>query len=69
MSKEPIFDGVIENENVLEDDYPVHFGYLYVCDSKVKNSPIGGGKTVADLKKVLDCKEVRRCNIIGRNIR
>ena len=39
------------NERELENNYPVHFDYLYVCDGKVVRSDIDG--TVADLKRDL----------------
>jgi hypothetical protein len=64
----PIKDGILPDENILSDYYPVNYGYLYVCDSKVRSSPIGGGCTVRDLKRELNVKEVRRCNMIDRNL-
>lgn len=51
-------------EPVLSDDYPVFCGYLYVCDDRVVTSDIEG--TVRELKKHVNCKEVRRCDILGR---
>jgi hypothetical protein len=59
---------VFESETILDDDYPVHWGYLYVCDGKVRSSPIGGGKTVRDLKRWLGVNEVRRCDITARKL-
>jgi len=56
----------IEGEGILPDDYPVFPGYFYVCDEIVKISPIEG--TVAQLKIVLACKIVRRCNISKRGL-
>ena len=57
------------NEPILEDDFPVHWDYVYVVDGKVTTSDIKG--TVADLKRDLrlqgkEAKEVRRCDINGR---
>lgn len=52
------------NEPILEDDYPVYFDYLYVCDGKVIRSVIQG--TVKDLKRDTNTQEVRRCDISGR---
>ena len=58
------------NERVLEDDYPVYWDYLYVCDGKVIKSDIQG--TVKDLKKdlrsyyKLEAKEITTCDIEGR---
>jgi hypothetical protein len=57
-------------EPILDDDYPVYGNYLYVCDGKVIRSDVFG--TVADLKRdlrsyyKLDAKEIRRCDIAGR---
>lgn len=59
-------DGVIDNEDILPDNYPVYWGYAYVCDGKVRLSPIKGD--VLALKFELGVKEVRRCNLVGRGI-
>ena len=63
-----ILDGILPTEEILADDSPVHWEYLYVCDGKVHVSPIGGGATVRHLKQELNCKEVRRCDIDARNL-
>jgi hypothetical protein len=63
-----LLDGVLPGENVLPDDYPVHWEYLYVCDARVRVSPIGGGGTVADLKRELNAREVRSCDIAARHL-
>jgi hypothetical protein len=58
------------NEKVLEDSYPVYFGYLYVCDGVIVRSDIQG--TILDLKrdlrkqKQLEANEILSCDIIGR---
>lgn len=52
------------NERILENDYPVYWDYLYVCDGKVIRSDIQG--TVLDLKRDRRCKEVTTCDIEGR---
>jgi hypothetical protein len=52
------------DEPVLENDYPVYFGYCYVCNGVAINSPVAG--TVADLKRNLNVQEVRRCDMAGR---
>jgi hypothetical protein len=54
------------NENVLKDDYPVHYGYSYVADGKVIQSDIQG--TVSTLKRYLKCEEIRNCDIFGRKL-
>ncbi len=55
---------ILDGETILPDDYPVYFGYAYVADGEVVTSD--GEGTVADLKKWLNAKEVRRCSIIKR---
>lgn len=58
-------------EEILPDDYPVYGDYLYVCDGKVVRCDLLEG-TVADLKRdlrrfyKLEAKEIRRCDIVGR---
>jgi hypothetical protein len=61
-------------EPLLQDDYPIHAGYLYVVDDRPFRSPITG--TVAQLRKLLaengheygaTC-EIRRCDISGRDL-
>ena len=52
------------NEPILDDDYPVYFGYVYVCDGEPQQSDIEG--TVADLKRQQGCKEVKRCDMAAR---
>lgn len=62
--------GVVLNETELENDYPVYWDYLYVCDGKVVKSDIQG--TVADLKRdlrshyKLESKVITTCDIEGR---
>jgi hypothetical protein len=55
------------NEEVLPDDYPVYADYLYVADGKVIRSD-WHGVTVGFLKRKLDAKEIRRCDITGRKL-
>lgn len=55
------------DENVLEDDYPVYAGYLYVADGKVIEAPMQ--TTVAGLRRYLKAAEIRRCDIYGRKAR
>ncbi len=52
------------DEPVLKDDYPVYYGYAYVADGKPVYSDVQG--TVADLKRDLNAKQVRRCDIFVR---
>jgi hypothetical protein len=62
--------GVVLNEKELENDYPVYWDYLYVCDGKVVKSDVQG--TVADLKRdlrshyKLEAKVITNCDIEGR---
>lgn len=55
-----------DNEQVLEDDYPVYAGYWYVLDGQPRQSTLTG--TIADLKRRTGAQEVRRCNLVGRNL-
>jgi hypothetical protein len=63
-----IFDGVVEDEEILPDNYPIHWDYCYVCDNEVHLSPFGGGSVVRDWKRSDGFKEIRRCNMVARNI-
>lgn len=60
------------NENLLADNYPVYGDYLYVVDGKVIRCDLMSG-TIADLKRdlrnhyKLEAKEIRNCDIVGRN--
>ena len=55
-----------ESETILEDDYPVNAGYLYLADGEVVSSPVQG--TVARLKAALGATVIRRCDIGARNL-
>lgn len=57
------------SEEILPDNYPVFWDYLYVADGEVIRSDIKG--TIADLKKDLQnqdisCNEITSCDIAGR---
>jgi hypothetical protein len=54
------------DEPVLADDYKVYGDYLYVADGKVIRSDIFG--TVRDLKRDIGAKEIRRCDMAGRDL-
>lgn len=62
------------NEPVLEDDYPVHQGNLYVANGRVTqfidgmNMTVGRWKSLR-LPNVPQVTEVRRCDIVGRELR
>jgi hypothetical protein len=62
--------GVVLNETELENDYPVYWDYLYVCDGKVVKSDVQG--TIADLKRdlrshyKLEAKVITTFDIEGR---
>jgi hypothetical protein len=51
------------DEPILDDDYPVHIGYMYVIDGKPTECLQNFG-TVKHWKSY--CDEVRRCDIYGR---
>jgi hypothetical protein len=57
-------DGILPDEQILSDDYPVYCSYLYVCDGKVKESPSSG--RVKSLKIELKVNEVRNCQLAAR---
>jgi hypothetical protein len=65
---ERILDGVMDGEEVLPDDYPIHYDFLYVCDGRVTASDFGDGATVRTLKAHTGTKEVRRCDFGARNL-
>lgn len=55
------------NEPVLPDDYPIYGGYAYVVDGR----PILSNWhdiTAGELKCLLGAKEIRRCDLVGRNL-
>jgi len=54
------------NENILPDNYPIYYGYLYLCDSIIVSSDICG--EVIDLKRDTGCNEVRNCDFIERKL-
>ncbi len=53
------------DEPILPDDYPIYGDYLYVVDGNVYRSD-WHGVTVRQLKYREGFKEVRRCDIMGR---
>jgi hypothetical protein len=54
------------NERELEDDYPLHAGYLYVVKTDVWRCPYP--MTVGELKKHEGFDSVKNYDIKGRNI-
>lgn len=50
-----------ESETVLEDEYPVFADYVYIADMTFVRSDVTG--TVRDLKRDLEAKEIRRCEM------
>lgn len=55
----------LDSERILEDDYPVYFGYVYIMDGIVQSSPIQG--TVGSLKVAMKVKQVMNCDIFGHD--
>jgi hypothetical protein len=59
-------------ERVLEEDYPVYVGYLYVCDGEVISSDVEG--TIKDLRRDLrdyykmEANVITSCDIFGRRL-
>jgi hypothetical protein len=72
MNKEPILTGLFPKEDVLPDNYPVHYDYIYIVDGKIIRSDLGetdfGNSTVKDLKRLLNVKEIRKCDLAARNL-
>lgn len=68
---------LLSSETILPDNYPVHYGYVYIVDMKFAKCPLIGNdnfeigdtfnKTVLDLKRFLNAKEVRRCDLFGHS--
>lgn len=55
---------IVLDEPILEDDYPMYVGYLYVKDGEVIQN--FKDMTVKSFKIKTGAKEVRRCDIYGR---
>lgn len=61
-----------ENEEILEDDYPVYGEYIYLCDGDPIRSGVFG--TVKDLKLYLKKNwnfkacQIRSCNLRERGL-
>ncbi len=55
------------NEKELPDDYPVYGDYCYVVDGEVVVSD-WHDITVADFKRKLGAKSVKRCDMVARNL-
>jgi len=54
------------NEHELPDDYPVHYGYLYVADNRVIQSNITG--IILDLKRIGNYSVITNCDIDARDL-
>jgi hypothetical protein len=54
------------NERVLDDEYPVYAGYLYVADGSPISSDVQG--TVRDLKRATGAQEIKNCDISFRKL-
>lgn len=62
------------DEPILHDDYPLHQGLFYVVNGKVRQFIDGVNMTVKRWKalripNVEDVTEVRRCDMVGRQLR
>lgn len=57
---------VIANERELPNDYPIHFGYLYIVDGYPWKSP--DSMTVGELKKRGNFQSIKNCDIKARNL-
>ena len=57
------------DEQVLDDDYPVYYGYWYVVDGVPTQCELSGGHaTVFELRIALNAREVRRCDLRARGM-
>jgi len=56
------------NERELENNYPVHVGYLYVVDGHVTRHVSSAIVNVGQLKRELNAKVVTNCDIAGREL-
>lgn len=54
---------LLKSETVLEDNYPIHKGYVYIVDGVLTKSPAEG--TVLDWKEIGKVEEVRKCNLFS----
>lgn len=54
----------LESETVLDNDYPVHWDYVYIVDGVLVRSDVQG--TVRDLKRDRNGLEVRRYDMAKR---
>lgn len=56
-------------ELLLEDDYPVHFGYWYVVNGEPMQCELfGGHATVFELRINLNAREIRNCDLRARGM-
>lgn len=55
-----------KSENILDDNYPVYWDYIYVADGKPIRSDVQG--TVFDLKRDTGAKEIRNCDLVARDL-
>lgn len=71
-----IKDGIMEGETVLDDNYPVYVGYLYVIEYKNGTGELYKCAWNSDVSRLIyalkrnnpDIKCLRRCNMSARNI-
>ena len=52
-----------ETETVLNDDYPVYEGFIYIMDRRFTRCPCTG--TVGLWKEHTGAEEIRRCDLVG----
>ena len=56
-------------ERELEDDYPVHYSYLYIVDNKVWQCNIfKENMTASYIKNKLNVKSFKSCDMVGRGL-
>lgn len=54
------------NERILEDDYPIHAGYIYLFDGEPLRARVT--TTVGRMKEETGVQVIRNCDIGRRNL-
>lgn len=77
IEKKPILDGLMENENTLDWNYPIYIDRIYLLEFVDKtylvyNSLISGYantvKAAINKEGSIRCINIRSCNLLARNL-
>lgn len=71
-----IVTGIMENEDILHNDYPVYYGHLYVADLGDGNGIVVSSDIQSSVEQLIrllkthspNIKNLRRCNFAARNL-